>query len=741
MRQVTQNYKTGAIRLEQVEPPSVKSGGVLVRTHYSVISAGTEGMKVREGKLSFLGKARARPDQVKKVLSTLRQQGVLATYQKVMNKLDTLTPLGYSISGEVVAVGEGAEEFHVGQRVAAAGAGYANHADINFIPKNLVTPVPDGLDMQHAAFATVGAIALHGFRRAEMQLGESAVVIGLGLLGQLLVQILRAAGVHVIGVDVIAERCQLAQRLGAKAALAPDDPSLLGFIGRLTSGNGADGVFLTVGGSSNAAVELAVQVARDRARVIDIGKTRLDLPWNDYYLKELDVKFSRSYGPGRYDPVYEERGVDYPIGYVRWTEKRNLASFLDLAADGRVQLAPLITATRSFDEAEQVYQEIAGAKAAPLGLVFDYGVRQTAPVAALPRQTPVASRSSKVRIAFIGAGNYASTMLLPHLASNPDVALYGVATQSSLSAQNAVRKFGFRYGTTDYTTLLADENVDAVLIATRHSSHARFAAQALRTGKTVYVEKPLGLDFEELRQLWQAVNESHNARLMVGFNRRFSPLARELAGRFPSGAPAVLHYRVHAGQMERGSWYLDPQEGSRFIGEAGHFFDLLSFLVGARPLAVSATALRPASPTADDLDNVAATVQYEQGSIGNLLYLTQGGASTPKERLELFTAGRTAVLDNFESITEFGREHRRQRRARLDKGQKEEMASFVRAAQTGEPLPIPLEMLFDTTMTTLAVRRALRTGRSIALADCWQELAQPAPGAAPEIEQTGDIAR
>jgi threonine dehydrogenase-like Zn-dependent dehydrogenase len=372
MRQVTQNYKSGEIRLEEVDWPALKAGGVLVRSHYSVISTGTEGMKVREGKLSYLGKARARPDQLKKVLQSLKQQGLLATYRKVMNKLDSLTPLGYSLAGEVVAVGADAAEFHVGQRVACAGAGYANHAEVNFVPKNLVVPVPDEVSLKHASFATVGAIALHAFRQAQMQLGESACVIGLGLLGQLLVQILRAAGIHAVGTDLVAERCRLAEELGANAALTAEDPALERLIARLTGGAGVDCVFVAAGGGSNAATELAVRIARDRARVVDIGKTRLDLPWNDYYLKELDVRFSRSYGPGRYDANYEERGIDYPIGYVRWTEKRNLASFLDLVSSGQVKVEPLISQVRKFGEAETVYRELAENGGNVLAVAFEY---------------------------------------------------------------------------------------------------------------------------------------------------------------------------------------------------------------------------------------------------------------------------------------------------------------------------------------------------------------------------------
>jgi predicted dehydrogenase/threonine dehydrogenase-like Zn-dependent dehydrogenase len=726
MKQVTQNYKTGAIRLEEVAAPALKPGGVLVRTRYSAISIGTEGMKVREAKLSYVGKARARPDQVKKVIEAVRQQGFLATYNKVMNKLDSLTPLGYSLSGEVIAVGDGVDEFHVGQRVACAGAGYANHAEINFVPKNLVVPVPDGVLMEHAAFATTGSIAMQGFRQGEMQLGETACVVGLGLLGQLLVQILRAAGARVIGVDLVEHRCQLALNLGAAAATTPDDPSLMSTIKRLTLGAGVDCVFITAGGSSNAPVELAVQVARDRARVVDIGKTRLDLPWNEYYLKELDVRFSRSYGPGRYDPMYEERGVDYPIGYVRWTERRNLASFLDLVADGKILLDPIISSVRPFAEAEQVYQQIGQGKDDFLGIVFEYpddavGLPQRS-VSALIQPQPRSAHAQRLGVGVIGAGNYASSMLLPHLARHSDVRLVAVSTTTSLSAQNAVRKFGFQRATTDYTELLADDGIDAVVIATRHSTHARIVAAALRSGKTVFVEKPLALSPTELEHVRRAIIESGNERLMVGFNRRFSRSVNTIKKCFASTlGPMVLNYRVHAGQLDKGSWYLDQAEGTRFAGEAGHFFDVFAYLIGSRPTSVSATCLRPdreASP--DDGENVVATVQYENGSIATLAYLTQGGQKLPKEYLEAHGGGRTAQLDNFSSVMVYeGNDYTRMRMGRLDKGQKDEMSAFVEAARTGGPMPISTDCLFDTTLTTVAAVKSVSTGSRVQLYEYW----------------------
>ncbi len=726
MKQVSQNYRTGQIKLEDVEVPALKRGGVLVRTCYSVISAGTEGMKVKEGKMSYLGKARARPDQVKKVLNTLRQQGFVATYQKVMNKLDSLTPLGYSLSGEVIAVGPGAEEFHVGQRVACAGAGYANHAEINFIPKNLVVPVPDAVSMKHAAFATVGAIALQGYRQAEMQLGETACVIGLGLLGQLLLQILRAGGIHVIGIDLVDTRCELANKFGAIVAMTPDDPSLISTVMRLTGGIGVDCVFLAAGGSSNAPVELAVEIARDRARVVDIGKMKLDLPWNDYYMKELDVRFSRSYGPGRYDPTYEERGIDYPVGYVRWTERRNLASFLDLVAEGKVELDPVVSSVRPIVEAEYVYQELAEGKGNVFVTVFEYSGSEVASECRSSQSRSSATRrptrTGRLRLGVIGAGNYASSMLLPHLQRNNEVELVAVATTTSLSAQNASRKFGFQTATTDYKEILENDDIDAVIIATRHSSHAHLVAEALRNGKATYVEKPLALDTEDLELVRQTVVETGNERLMVGFNRRFSPLIRELGQRYNKvHVPLILHYRVHAGQLDHGSWYLDQAEGSRFVGEAGHFFDVLSFLANSRPVSVTATSLRPEKLTKDDLDNIVATVRYENGSVGNMLYLTQGASSVPKEYIEIFGGATTAQLNNFESLVIFEGDRKKAiKKMRVDKGQKDELEAFIQAVRAGAPMPISIDSLFDTTLATLAVPKSLHTGETVALSDYIQ---------------------
>jgi len=727
VRQVALNYKTGAVLIENVSLPALKPGGVLVQSAYSVISTGTEGLKVRQSRMSYLGKARARPDQVRKILHTLRQQGALATYRKVMNKLDRLSPLGYSLSGVVAAVGEGAEEFTVGQRVACAGGGYASHAEVNFVPRNLVVAVPEGVTMQHAAFMTLGAIAMQGFRQAEMHLGESACVIGLGLLGQITVQILAAAGIEVVGVDPIASRCKLAEEHGAAMACGPHDQTLILATKRLTGGEGVDCVLITASGDTNGPVELAARLARDRARVVDIGRVRLDIPFKDYYEKELDLQLSRSYGPGRYDPSYEERGFDYPIGYVRWTERRNMSCFLDLVASGKIHLDSIISAVYPFDDIGLAYRDIAEGGDRLLGAVIRYpkseDLDRSLPNLSVTRK-PKGRSEGSVRTGVIGAGNFSTSVLLPHLNRLADVCLTELATTRGLSGADAARKFPFERTGTDYHALLNAADIDAVIIATRHATHAAMTAEGLRAGKSVFVEKPLAISLADVQLVRRTLVDTGNHRLMVGFNRRFSPYMRIACELFRKGGdPLVMHYRVHAGQVDSGSWYSDISEGSRFVGEAGHFFDAFTFLTGSRPVSILARCLRPGNMRQDDLENVAAVVTYEDGSVGNLLYLTQGAESMPKEHLEIFGAGQTVLLDNFKSLTIFEGGKRRTLKAGVlkepDKGHGEEMRAFVSAVKLGLEMPIPVEALLDTTMLTLATIESLKTGQPVHLLDLW----------------------
>ena len=713
MKQVAQNYRSGELVVLDVPPPACLPGGVMVRTLYSLISTGTELMKVSEARMSLLGKARARPDQVKKLIDSVAQQGPVATYQKAMSKLDSYTPLGYSLCGVVVEVGAGVDELAVGDVVAAAGNEFALHAELNWVPVNLCVRVPDGVAPEHAAFSTVGAIAMQGVRRAEPQLGEMACVIGLGLIGQLVVRLLVAAGVKVVGLDTVEARCRMAEKAGALICASPDADGVAAVeaVARKQSGGlGCDHVFLAAGGRSNGPVEVAARLARDRARVVDIGKTKLDLPWNDYYEKELDVRFSRSYGPGRYDDRYELEGIDYPAGYVRWTERRNLSAFVDLVNGGHVDLTALVSSVHPVEEAVDVYARLADGSLEGVGHLLQYPSGDDATKAAESRATPlrVEPRSDRsavrsgttgdaVRIGFIGAGSYATSMLLPHLADHDLAHLSAVATTRSLSAVNAQRKFGFDRASTDVGDVLDDPSTDAIFIVTRHRSHAAFVCRALESGKAVFVEKPMALDESQLAEILRTVERTGNDRIMVGFNRRFAPLVGDLARYVQRGTgPLSVRYLVNAGRLDSKSWYLDTAEGSRFAGEGGHFIDTVSALVGLDPVRVHAEAHG---------EDVHAVLAYPDGSIGSIAYVTAGSARFPKETLDVTGRGGSARLDNFKRLTLWHRGRKTTKRALApDKGQRHQVSAFLEAVRSGADMPISLDSLVATTRATLAAQ-------------------------------------
>jgi predicted dehydrogenase/threonine dehydrogenase-like Zn-dependent dehydrogenase len=716
VKQVAQNYKSGELLVLDVPVPACKPGGVLVRSLYSLISTGTEMMKVGEAKLSLLGKARARPDQLRKVVDTAAQFGPAEAYKRAINKLDSYTPLGYSLAGIVEAVGAGAEEFSVGQLVACAGNDHALHAEVNWVPINLCVPVAENVAPQHAAFATVGAIAMHGVRRAEVQLGETACVIGLGLVGQLAVQLLLASGVRVVGFDVVDERCRLAEAAGAFACAKPDGEGIDRIdraVRAATNGLGADHVFIAAGGASNEPVEIAARIARDRATVVDIGKTRLDLPWNDYYDKELDVRFSRSYGPGRYDERYELEGIDYPAGYVRWTERRNLACFIDLVERGALPIDLLVSGTFPVEDATDIYQRIGDQTLRGIGFLFEYPEAPTpVPVAleAVPAPAPLRGPATRrLRAGFVGAGNYATSMLLPHLHQDERIELATVTTARSLSAMNAQRRFGFRAAATGEDAVLDDDDIDVVFIATRHHSHAALVCRALERGKAVFVEKPLALSIEELDRVTATVRATGNDRLMVGFNRRVAPLFTAMKDRFgTASAPGSARYLVNAGRLDNASWYLNEGlEGSRFVGEGGHFIDTLGWWFDALP--VRAHAVEGANE-----GDVHATLGFDDGSIGTISYLTSNNPKVPKEFFDGSAAGRSARLDNFRTASVWSRRRRHTDRSpiKVDKGQRAELDAFVSALRDGRPMPIALPSLAATTRATLAIARSLATGQS-----------------------------
>jgi predicted dehydrogenase len=728
MKQVAQNFRTGELSVLDVPTPALRPGGVLVAVSASLVSVGTEKMVVNLAQASLLGKARQRPDQVRQVIQKVQQEGLLTTYQRVMNRLDTLSPLGYSCAGTVIAVGEGVTNFQVGQRVACAGGGYANHADTVFVPHNLVAAIPDtggeALAFEEAAFATLGAVALQGIRQATPTLGEAMAVVGLGLLGLLTVQMLAANGCQVIGMDPNPDRCRLAETLGCEAS-ATTNPAFAELAEYHTGGRGVDAVLITAGTPSNAPIELAAEICRDRGRVVAVGLVGLDIPRKPFYEKELDLHLSRSYGPGRYDPAYEEGGHDYPIGYVRWTEQRNMEAFLDLLARERLKLQPIITHRFSIDQAEQAYQLITGETAAQaLGVILTYPrasenatakaltwLQEKAPMKA---QEP-AGPSKHLKLGLVGAGAFAQGVLLPTLKTLPDTQLRAVCNASGLAARHVAGKFQAAYCTSDPNDLLTDPDLDAVLIATRHDSHADLTIQALGSGRPVFVEKPLALNIEQLQAILNAYNQAQNPLLMVGFNRRFAPLAVRLKD-FLAGIqePLAVHYQVNAGFIPPNHWVHDPVVGGgRIIGEACHFVDFLSFLTDSHPTSLHAQALPNAGRYNND--NVVVTLRFHNGAIGTLTYLANGDKAYPKEQIHAFGGGAVALLDDFRSLALFKDGHKKTHKSRFsqEKGHRQELEAFLQAIRNHRESPIPFENLVATTLTTFKIVDSLRSGQVV----------------------------
>ena len=734
MKQVVQQQRTGHLKVVEVPAPALRPEGVLVRSVYSLISAGTERAKVAVARKNLIGKALARPDQVRQVLQTYRQIGLAATYQKVTSKLDALSPLGYSSAGVVIAAGERAGGLRVGDRVACAGGGYANHAELAYVPHTLCAKAPEGVRLDEAAFATLGAIALQGVRQAEPRLGEAVGVIGLGLLGLLTVQLLKANGCRVVGLDLNASRCELARQLGADAAADPGDPALEALACRFSPG-GLDAVILTAATSSSEPVRLAGRLARQRARVVAVGAVGMQVPRTPFYEKELDLRLSRSYGPGRYDPQYEEQGRDYPIGYVRWTEGRNLAAVLDLLAQGKLDVKRLATHRFPIEEAEQAYALIENKTGEPyLGVLLEYPHSEpgltSLSAAPLSCQQPIAVQPYKngpgqVGIALIGAGSFAQSMLLPHLKGHPSARLRLVVTPGGLTARSVAERSRFELCASGAEAAFNDSEVRLAVIASRHDSHAELARRALKAGKAVFVEKPLALTREELQGVVEAYHETEienpnpeikNPKfLMVGFNRRFAPLVAALK-EFLVGVsePLLMHYRVNAGFIPKEHWTQDMEQGGgRVLGEVCHFVDLLYYLAGSPPVEVSACALPDLGRYTGD--NLAATLRFANGTVGTISYAANGDRGLEKERLEVFGGGRAAVLEDFRRLVLAAGGRKTVKKSRADKGHRAEMLALMEAVQGGQPEPIPFAQCVQVTLATFGIWEALRSGQPASL--------------------------
>lgn len=712
MKQVIQDLRTRQLKVADVPPPVAQRGRVLVRAAASLISAGTERMTVEMGKRSLFGKARERPDLVKQVIQKAQREGVLNTINAVRARLGSVTALGYSASGTVIGVGEDTPGFRPGDRVACAGASYASHAEVLSVPKNLCARLPENVDFESAAFSTLGAIALQGLRLASPTLGEAFVVIGLGLIGQLTVQLLKANGCRVFGVDPDAHKTKLACELGADFGCAPDDDAQRRILD-WSRGRGADGVLITAATSSNEPVTMAGEVSRLKGRVVAVGLVGLDVPRDIYYHKELTLNISMSYGPGRYDPEYEERGHDYPLAYVRWTEGRNLEAFLDLVSDGRVNVAPLITHRFSVDDAERAYQLITGEVTEPyLGILLRYDPETNIETRIGLAGAETAGPAGKsVSVGLIGAGSYAKRYLLPNFKA-AGARFQAVATASGVSAREVGEKYGFRYCVSGADEVLDDKDVNLVVIATRHDTHAELARRALEGGRNVFVEKPLALNDEELERVIDAAAKS-NALLMVGFNRRFSPLALAAKEFFKDArAPLSINYRVNAGRIPKGHWIQDQREGGgRIIGEVCHFIDLMQYLTGAVTTRVFAEASASRSEDIVSEDSVFITLRFADGSNGSIAYLAEGDKAMEKERVEIFGEGKTFVLEDFRSATlHSGGKAKRIKPGSQDKGQTNELREVCRVVLEGGPAPIALDDLAATSRATFRIMESLRTG-------------------------------
>ncbi len=718
MHQLTQSLKNGQMNILDVPLPALQPTGVLVRNHFSVISAGTEGKKVKDARLGYIGKAKVRQAEVKKVVETAKNEGVVSTYKKVMNKLDAPSPLGYSCAGEVIAVGSKVSGFKVGDKVACGGAG-AVHAEVVSVPKHLCAKVPDGVKLNEAAFATIASIALQGIRQADLKLGENCVVIGLGLVGQLTVQLLNAAGVRTIGIDIDPAKVALAKASGVSLAFHREQNGLEKMVAEFTGGFGSDAVIITAGTSSLDPVELAGDLSRQKGKVVIVGAVPTGFSRANYYQKELDLRMSCSYGPGRYDSAYEEKGLDYPIGYVRWTENRNMQAYLQLLADKKLNIGPLISHVFDFENAQSAYDLILTNSEPYVGILLKYNVQKEI----TPGKLLLSRKSRKpdqVNIGFIGAGSFAQNFLLPNVQGKAN--LVGVATARGNNARYIAEKYGFQYATGNAEDILRDDAINTVFIATRHHLHAEYVVKALQAQKHVFVEKPLALSLTELVEIRKLYEEIHTAdssdgsgtvpEIMVGFNRRFAPFIERMLKHLAPHSPKAIHYRINIGTIPADHWTQDPEMGGgRIIGEICHFVDLCMFLACSKPVSVYAASM----DTPENLhDTVIIGLKFANGSVANISYFANGSKTLEKEYLEVYCNGVSCVVKDFRELVIHGRKTGRFKSA-SDKGHAREIQQFISAIRNGTPIPVSFEDLYISSLMPFKIIESIQQNRTIPL--------------------------
>jgi len=717
MKAVLQDLKSGKVSVAEVPPPALQPGGVLVRVRRSLISIGTERAVIALAKKSPLGKAKERPDLARKVLNKARQEGYWSTWKVVRNLIGSPIPLGYSCAGEVVEVGRDAAGFAVGDRVACAGLNYANHAEIDYVPRNLVARMPDGLSFDDACFVTLGAIAMQGVRLAQLELGERVVVLGLGLVGQIALQIARCSGARVLAYDVDPAKVALALELGAHQGVS-DASALRPAVAAFTEGAGADAVLVCAATRSDRPLGDAADISRLKGRVIVVGDVGMAIKRRPYFEKELSLIVSRSYGPGRYDPAYEVHGVDYPLPYVRWTEQRNMQSFLELMAAREVSVAPLVTHRFPIDNIEPAYQLVTGERQErAIAILLEYpGADAAATRVTLAAAGAPAAARDTLRFGVIGAGQFAKAVLLPAFASQNGVRIDAICTATGLTSRKVAESYKARYCTSDASDIINDPDIDAVIIATRHDQHAALVADALRAGKAVFAEKPLAITPASLAELARLLESMASPRLMVGFNRRFAPLATACHRFFSNRAyPLFLSYRVNAGTFPPDNWVFDPVHGGgRVLGEVCHFIDMLAYLTDALPARVHAEEIGYSREPAHRRDSLTITLRMTDGSVGAIHYVADGDPGLAKEYFEVFGGQRAALLDNYRTLTlHSGNKRRRQRLLNQAKGHAEEVAAFVAAVRTGAPMPIPIETILAVSAATFAVHASLDRGAPV----------------------------
>jgi len=703
MKQLTQILKTGEMQINDVPIPTLQKGMVLVRNHFSLISAGTEGSTVKTARKSLIGKAKERPQQVKQVIDTFQKLGPVQTYRAVMKKLDAYSPLGYSSAGEVIGVGEGVSEFRKGDKVACAGVGYANHAEVISVPVNLCAKLNYDADLLKASYNTLGAIAMQGVRQADLRVGESCAIIGLGLIGQLTSQILNASGVKTFGIDISQSAVDISNKHSTFQSWIRNTDGLSSKILEMTNGQGVDAVIITAGSSSLDPINFAGEIARKKGKVIVVGAVPTGFDRDPYYYKkELELKMSCSYGPGRYDLNYEEKEIDYPYPYVRWTEKRNMEAFQHLLHTNAINIDYLTTHEFAFDDAPKAFDMVVNKTESFIGIALKYDISKNQ--ARDKIITSQIAKSSDVKISFIGAGSYAQGNLLPNIPEK-DVDFIGVLTSSGTTSKRVAEKYKFKYAASKEEDVL-NEDTNTLFIATRHDTHAEYVIKGLKSDKNIFVEKPLCLKKEELKEITSLVEEKKKP-VMIGFNRRFSPLTKAIKNKFGNG-PMSMIYRVNAGAIPKESWIQDMEiGGGRILGEACHFIDYLTYINGSLPVAVSANAI-PDPHGFNDTVNI--LLQFENGSTGVVAYYANGPKSLSKEYFEIYSAGSSAMLFDFKELKIYGKgKLSKKKLINQNKGQKEMTEAFINGLKNGKA-PISYQEVYAVTSASFAVLDSLREG-------------------------------